>query len=188
MNGAGRIRYAVVLVLVVMAGLSGCGDEGAVGAEVSTAVLYPEFTHGAMNWEPEKRTYKEELSPRILARGLSKVTGLNFVARAGQMDDGTLTIDWDLDSTLFAGEEERDRQAEPLFLDGNSLRWFMLDSMAHTVQANLGITSVYYTMDGGAPLVLEGLYPPVDFWNMPYMGSAFYFDQEELTGVPGEPN
>ena len=181
MKGAGRIRYVLVLaVLVVLVGLCGCRDRG----EVRTAVLYPEFTHGAMNWEPEERMYTEELSPRILARGLSEVTGLDFKASAARMDDGTLTIDWDPDSTLFDGEEDRGRQAEPLFLDGNSLRWFMLDSMAHTVEANLGITSVYFTMDGGAPLILEGLYPPVDFFNMPYMGSAFYFEQEKMLEAP----
>ncbi len=178
MKGAGRIGCVLVLVLLV---LGGCRS----GGPVSTAVLYPEFTQGAMNWAPEEWTYTEELSPRILAQGLSEVTGLHFKAKADQLADGTLTIDWDLDSTLFADEEDRDHEAEPFFLDAASLRWFMLDSMARTARENLGITSVYYTMDGGVPLVLEGLYPPVDFGNMPYMGSAFYFDQEGQTGTPG---
>jgi len=179
MKGAELI--GCVLVLLMLLGLSSCQGEG----QVNTAVLYPEFTHGSMDWEPEEMTYTEELSPHILAQGLSEATGLSFKVETAQMDDGTLTIDWALDSTLFAVAEDRNSQAEALFLDGDSLRWFMLDSMAQTVRVNLEITSVYYTMDGGKPLVLEGLYPPVDFWNMPYMGSAFYFAQEALIGASG---
>ena len=179
MKGVGLM--GCLLVLLVLVGLGGCQGEG----QLNTAVIYPEFTHGSMDWEPEEMTYTEVLSPRILAQGLSDATGLIFKVETGQMEDGTLTIDWALGSTLFAGAEDSDRQAEALFLDGDSLRWFMLDSMAHTLRANLELTSVYYTMDGGVPLVLEGLYPPVDFGNMPYMGSAFYFDQEGQTGTPG---
>jgi len=180
MRGTGFIGG--VLVILAAIGLSGCQAE----VQSQTAMLYPEFTHGDVDIEPQEMTYTGELTPQILAQGLSEATGLIFKVQAGQLADGTLTIDWALDSTLFADSTERARQAEALFLDEESLRWFMLDSMEHTVRANMEVTSVYFTMDGGKPLTLDNLYPAVDFGEMPYMGSAFYFSLEDMISNPEE--
>ena len=123
----------------------------------------------------ETRTM-EEATPEAMAQALSEWSGLDFTLNSAAVEDGAVTVDWAVDSTLVAGLDDREQKEEFHFYDIDSLRWFMMDSLYSTLTANLGEVEVYYTMDGGQDLAFDELYPvnvfPAD---TPYLGSPFYF-------------
>lgn len=152
---------------------------GAVLAEspARSAVLYADFSYGATEAEAgdliqtHELPYEGELTPELLAEGLSELTGLDFeIDSFAETDDG-LSVDWAAESTLLMGLDEREQKDGFFFYDVETLSWFMLDSLSRTLRENLGYESIYYTMNGGEDLVLESggmtLFFPVD-------GGPFY--------------
>lgn len=126
--------------------------------------------------------YNDEITPEELADALSVWTGLDFYISASFNENGQLIVDWAKNSTLIANLDGREQKEEFFFFDADSMRWFMMDSLYQTLKEQFN-TEVYYTMDGGKELAFEELNPvkvfPVD---IPYMGSAFYFNHADVIG------
>ena len=119
-------------------------------------------------------SYTGTLTAEKLADGLTELTGLDFFITATEREDG-IQIDWAANSTLVANLDDRQQKDEFHMYDVISMRWFMMDSLYQTIRENLGIQTVYYTMDGGKTLTLDELGPvnsiPAD---EPYQGSSHY--------------
>ncbi|MGN0665281.1 MAG: hypothetical protein ACI4KF_02010 [Huintestinicola sp.] len=150
-------------------------------------VLYAVYGYTEIGYEINEYTYDNggNMNADVFADGLSELTGLDFIITASQTDDG-LIVDWDSNSTLIAGLNGREQNQEFFFYDHDSLSWFMMDSLWHTLSENLGTENIYYTMDGGKELTPKDLYPissiPSD---SPYMGSIFYHTHSDVQGDDG---
>ncbi len=131
-------------------------------------------------------TYTGELTAEVLAKGLSDLTGHSFAITATELGEGKIAIDWAADSSLIAGIGDVEQKEEFFVFDVTSLNWFMMDSLNATIINNLGVSEVYYTMEGGQELVLEDMglsLNPLPFTtDTPYMGSGFYAHHDGLEG------
>ena len=179
------------LCVLLLGGGKGADSAGAGPApdsnstiEQKTAVLYTNMTTGsdspdirAHQWE-----YSGELNAKVLADGLSELTGLDFVITVSNVNDG-LSIDWAANSTLLANLGAREQKEDFRFSDADSMRWFMMDSLWLTLTKNLKVENIYYTMNGGKDLAFDELYPVQTFPpDLPYMGSAFFFAHADGQG------
>lgn len=145
-------------------------------ADTSTQFYYEELIR-EYEWG-----YEGELTPEMLAEGLSELTGLDFFLTA-TVEGSVAKVDWALNSTLVGGLDDREQKEDFFFFESDSLSWFMMNSMMRTLEANLGITEVYYSMDGGKDLELPNLYHMQRFEaDSPYMGSLFYFAHMDTVG------
>jgi len=154
---------AILIASMLLLGLAACGD---------TEQLYLVMDIG---WGdgPEEYPYEGEATVQGMAAALSEKTGYVFdVTSKGE--DGFLTVEWLPGSSLL--NETAGNPVEGLeFYDYDGLAWFMLDSLALTIAKNMNLQELVYTMDGGKPLALENLSPPVSFEG-PYMLKAYYLD------------
>jgi hypothetical protein len=151
--------------------------------------LYADFTAGYTGDDlPEliqtkEDTTTEPLDAFFLADQLSQWSGLDFTLNRAEISGEEAWIDWDASSTLVAGLDDREQKEDFHFFDAESLNWFMMDSLARTLAANLPINQVYYSQGGGDALTfaeMTGLTSlPV---NEPYEGSAFYVAHSDTKG------
>jgi hypothetical protein len=122
-----------------------------------------------------------------LAAQLSDWSGLDFLLNSANVDGDSVTVEWAADSTLVAGLGDREQKDDFYhFYDAQSLDWFMMDSLAETIKANLPVTTVYYSQNGGQPLDFTGIggltgldVLPVD---QSYEGSAFFVAHSDVKG------
>ncbi len=126
---------------------------------------------------------KGDITPEQLASELSAWSGLDFTLNAMTVETDKVTVDWAKTSTLVAGLDDRAQKEEFFFYDFDSLCWFMMDSLWQTVLENMGVSEVYYTMDGGKDLVIEN-FASVEMFpkDVPYMGSPFYAAHSDVVG------
>lgn len=151
-----------------------------------TDVLYAVFSAEDIREYPIEYTGNRKTAEE-LADELSKLTGLDFNITAGKTDDGWI-VDWAADSTLIAGRDDREQKEEFFFFDHDTLSWFMMDSLWHTLTENLDAENIYYTMDGGKELTLKEVSPVNEFpSDIPYMGSDFYFAHSDVKGDEENP-
>jgi hypothetical protein len=200
MKGIKKI-FAVILIFSVL--LYGCGgnktsaqntqenkpvsstetsSDTETSKEKKTAVLYT--GRSCAEFEKHSYQYSGELTAEVLGEGLSELIGLDFLFTNTSKSDG-IVIDWNANSSLF-GEVDM-KKASRFFgddwPDGPSIDWFMLDSLWETLTKNLGVENVYYTMNGGKELVLDGLHYVKEFpKDIPYMGMAFYIAHSDVKG------
>lgn len=150
------------------------------------ATLYADFTvtaDSAADINQFEYGYNGELTPEILAAGLTALTGLDFTISGYKYADNNIIVDWALNSTLVGGLDDREQNENFRFYDVDSLSWFMLNSYAMTLRENLNVQDVYFTMGGGGALKLPNLSPPMEFpADSPYMGSAFYIAHQDVRG------
>ncbi len=134
-------------------------------------VLYPVFYGEIRDVYPID--YTGEVSAEYLSDALTQLTGLDFFITAAPVSDGIL-IDWNMDSTLVAGLDDREQNEDFFFFDATSLGWFMLDSMWITLTENLGYENVYFSVNGG-DFMVDTIEPTFTLpITEPYMGSSFY--------------
>ncbi len=100
------------------------------------------------------------LTPEHIAEALTARTGLDFDI-SSTTADGAITVDWKSTSTLIGGLGDKDQKEEFYFFDVDSLNWFMMNSLCMSIQKNFDNIDVYYTMEGGQPLELDKLSPPL---------------------------
>ncbi len=160
-------------------------EDGGGGEAVVT--LFADFSAGAPDVEP---LFTEMTLPIFgnatdssfahqIADALSDWTGLSFDINGITLGDDSITADWAASSTLIAGLDDREQKDEFHFFDAVSLNWFMMDSMARTLKFNFGVSTVYYSADGGPvtftnpeDMAASGL--PVLPVDQSYEGSAFF--------------
>jgi hypothetical protein len=87
-------------------------------------------------------------TPAKIADALSAWTGLNYDITY-TADEEAVYIDWTASSSLATGQPAEEQLEDFTFYDAYTLRWFMLNSMASTVLANMDVQDVYYSVDGG---------------------------------------
>ncbi|WP_312700853.1 hypothetical protein [Sedimentibacter sp.] len=191
----------ILTVILLSAVLTACmvenepfGKEPAIGGGLRTEAVIFDFSYGS----PEENLYwntlydYEDISVKQIIDGLSDWSGLDFSVEISYDDEGGVIIDWASDSSLISGSIPENQKVRLSgypqehnekfnWQDADSLRWFMMDSMYQTLQ-NKNYT-VYYTMDGGKELAFDELYPANVFpSDIPYMGSAFYFNHADGRG------
>lgn len=147
----------------------------------SKIMLYADFSNGSANAEKlgliksKEQTILGKITVEELAKRLSQWSGLDFTINSAKISGNSVTVDWAANSTLVAGLDNRTLKDDFHFYDVTSLNWFMLDSLALNIKKNLKINTVYYSMDGGKPLVFKDMPQlkklPVD---QAYEGSAFF--------------
>ena len=150
----------------------------------NVATLYADFSWGSPDLEISEYElgYSGELTPEMLLEGLSNLTGLDFIADVEIAQLG-FSVDWKNESTLLANRDGRPQNEGFEFVDNESVRWFMMDSLCRTLLANFNEDNVFYTMNGGQELVFDELYPVSVFpYDVPYMGSPFYFSHTDGRG------
>lgn len=152
----------------------------------TTVTLYADFSAGNAQAETlgqiksTEQIISGEVTALALADALSEWSGLDFTLNEAVCSADSITIDWAADSTLIANLDDRVQKEDFFFFDVESMRWFMMDSLMRTLKENLGVTDVYYTMDGGKDLALDALSPVSVFpADTPYLGSIFYCAQSD---------
>lgn len=193
-----KILAGLAAMVMSMTLLSACQDKTASAPDESTTMVQTQppstTTDNETRKEPEQHAtlvadmsfgsdnadliskyeygYNGTLTVEMMAQGLSELTGLNFAIKESATSANSVSIDWALDATFIAGLGEIPQKDEFHMYDGESLTWFMLNSMYRTIlENNGGDLEVYYSMDGWKPLMNEVFAPdgfPVD---MPYTGS-----------------
>ncbi len=125
------------------------------------AVIYADFSNGSVDSE-DKEIIKEDViemneQPTIedLSNALTQWSGLDFKLKEFRIEDKNAYVDWDTNSTLVAGLDDRKQKDEFHFYDSISLNWFMMDSLARTIKENFSVEEVYYSQGGGNPLSFE---------------------------------
>lgn len=176
------MRRTVVLITALALCLAAV--LGSCGASEGKATLYADFTAGSAIEEQiltKELAYSGELTPAVLADGLSEWSGLDFKI-VYTADENKVTVNWAKDSALVAGRAEGKQKEDFTFFDVDSLRWFMMDSLWRTLTMKLGV-EVYYASEDGGALVLEALNPVAEFpADIPYMGKAFYMAHKDDLG------
>lgn len=156
--------------------------------ETGIATLYVDFSAGSVENYAETRDvgYTGELDAQCLSDLLSELTGLDFAIEATVLDNGDIVVDWQPEATLIGGLGDREQNDDYHFYESESLAWFMLDSLARTIRANIdmGGGELYYTQNGGEQLIVPGLPEWAVFLpDVPYMSSAAYYEGRDNTYV-----
>lgn len=163
------------------ASLKSAASSQSAAEKTQTDILYAVFSAEDVKEYPIEYSGIQK-SAEELANELSELTGLDFIITVSKASDGWI-VDWSSDSTLVAGLDDREQKDEFFFFDQDSLCWFMMDSLWHTLTGNLDADNIYYTMDGGQELVFEELHPVSEFpSDIPYMGSGFYYAHADVQG------
>ncbi len=172
----------LILSLCFSLFLTACNTEATNAADIKTAVLYAADT--SQEVQTNELEYSGELTPDVLAKGLSDLTGLDFIINSTVNED-EIYVDWNLKSTLIANLDGREQKENFHFLDADTMRWSMMDSLWLTLSKNFNTNNIYYTMDGGKKLKFEDLYPIAELPpDAPYSGYSYYLAQ--AGGLPDE--
>lgn len=128
--------------------------------------------------------YIGDLDVKLLTQKLSEISGLDFTINSASVHGSTAKVDWSVNSTLVAGLDDREFKEGFHFFDVDTLNFFMMDSLMHTIRENFGVEEVFYTMDGGRSLNLPDFtYASwVSDATLPYMGSAFIYHHWDTRG------
>ena len=122
--------------------------------------------------------YTGELTIKLLAQGLTELTGWNFAVASGEVYHSA-SVDWLHDAQFWVpGVTYIDGdvvQKEEFYIHNHEdLAWALYDSMYQTILENFGGDNreidVFFSV-GYQPIRIFGLELSID---MPYMGSAFY--------------
>ncbi len=148
-----------------------------------TVPLYAAFDMGGIDGSQGlisqyEFTYTGDLTAELIVQGLIDLTGYDFNINSITVDGDAVTVDWASDADLFtAGDGDTWPKEGFLIIEIEGIRWFMLDSLYLSIMYNSSFSELYYTMDGGQELVVEGLNPISSFGlNQPYMGSTYYYN------------
>jgi hypothetical protein len=197
-----KIKKMIGMGLMLCLLLSGCGGsqpssndaqdvttspaaEVETTAETKTVMLYTNTDDGALSENVYE--YTGELTADVLGEGLTELTGLYYTFTS-TVNGNDLYIDWSMEPGLLS-----DGDAEKMFTffgdafpDFGTQQWFMMDSLWYTLINNLNVENVYYTMDGGQELIIEGFDELFQIelcsLDVPYLGSEFYFSHEDGKG------
>ncbi len=169
MNSIGMRFRALACYLVLTVGFFACAYSVAHAAE---AVLQASFSPAQAN--KTSKVQVEALTPMALAKALSQWTGLDFALVGAKVQGKTVTVDWSPKSTLIANMGDTPQKEEFHFFDADSMRIFMLDSLAATLRANLGVDAVFYTMDGGKGFHIKELSYPE---GVTFTSNGFYLHE-----------
>lgn len=145
------LRLAAVLLALMLSATTARAafGEPAANGDLTSATLIADFACGSVEPNDKTLAYASEqgITPEELAKALSQWTGLDFTVDISEKD-GALIVDWPADSTLIANLGNRQQKKEFQFLDAESLRWFMMDSLWRTL-SGVFQKDVHYTMTGG---------------------------------------
>ena len=185
-----NIVYIGLAILLCVA-LSACNNANTSNPPLSPSetqetkiTLYANFASGSerateLALIKTKTVTVKGVTAKTIAQELSRWSGLDFTISDATVSKSVLTVDWSVDSTLIKNLDDREQKEDFTFADADSMRWFMMDSLAQTCMENMDLTETYYTMDGGKELSFKELYPIAVFpKNVPYMSSPFYFAQK----------
>lgn len=181
-----RILVGLIAMLMPLTLLSACKNESESSSDKSTtsttsqasttsetsketeknATLVTDMSFGSGNISKHQFSYSGTLTVEIMAQGLSELTGLNFAIKESNSANGSISVDWSTESTFIAGLGDIEQKEEFFMFESVSLTWFMLNSMYQTIlENNGGNVDVFYSMDGGKPIMNEAFEPdglPVD--------------------------
>ncbi len=130
-----------------------------------------------------KKITLDQVTAEALAKELSAWTGLDYTLNKVTMGKDAIVVDWSPKSTLIANLDDRKQKEEFFFFDADSMRWFMLESLYHTLSKNFKNIPIYYTMDGGKVLSFEELSLLKSFpKDKPYKGKMFYTTHADENG------
>lgn len=133
---------------------------------------------------------EEEPTIGIIAQALSNWTKLDFTLADFNVHNQKAYVSWDIGSTLIEGPRELKENPIFQFEDLSHLNFFMMNSLAQSIQKNFPIEEVYYAQENGEPLLIsmdeEGWFFEID-QNKPYVGSclmrAFKDENEVMTSA-----
>ena len=180
--GRNKRWLGMVIAFIMVVLLSG----GALADGQMT--LYGDFSFGNPGASEDEfvktqtEDYVGDLGAFMLADALTQWTGLDFTIDAATEVERGILIDWSSESTLIKGLDDREQKEDFHFYDAEQLNYFMLDSMAQTVQQNLGYENVFYAASGeslGRDVLFVIDMLPTD---LEYISSAFIYAHADVKG------
>ena len=176
------------------AATAGTAAGGTPQATPETAVLYLDFTAGSEVEDVRPVELPAPVSADGLCAALTDETGIPFDF-ALAWDGGDWTVTWQDGSALWSGEMPQGGGPDYMFYDADLLRWFLLDTVWHTLTDGFGADTVTFRLPDGAAPDLAGLWPLEHFdLTGPYRGSAWYYaesiafkDEWEMLEQTGQP-
>jgi hypothetical protein len=139
--------WVLLFVVVLTMSYAACSSAPTDVAtpNLRTVVIYADFSNGSEDPVSDELIKEDvfeietELTINDLATALSKWSGLDFKIKDARIEGSSAYVDWTEDSTLVAGLDDRKQKEAFFFFDSDSLNWFMMDSLARTINGNFSI-------------------------------------------------
>lgn len=116
--------------------------------DMITGTLYALFAEGDIR-EADFGYEEGACTPERIAEALTEWTGLVYDITSTTIDGDAVIVDWK-SSSSFAEGQPPDPQKEGFeFYDQVTMRWFMLNSLCSSIRVNMGVSDVFYSIEGG---------------------------------------
>jgi hypothetical protein len=88
-------------------------------------------------------------TPERIAEALSEWTGLVYdITATVDLEYDNVIVDWKSTSSFAQGEPPIPQKEGFEFYDQETMRWFMLNSLCSSIRVNMGISDVFYSIEG----------------------------------------
>lgn len=122
-------------------------DSSEIVPEMITGTLYAPFSQNDV-LEVDFNYEEGTCTPESIADALTEWTGLVFDI-SSSMEGDIVMVDWKSSSSFAEGEPPAPQKEGFEFYDQETMRWFMLNSLCSSIQANMEASDVFYSIEGG---------------------------------------
>lgn len=122
-------------------------ESSETGLDMITGTLYAPFAQNDIR-EIDFGYEEGSCTPERIAAALTGWTGLIFDISA-TVENDTVIVDWKSSSSFAEGQPPAPQKEDFEFYDQETMRWFMLNSLCSTIRINMGISDVFYSIEGG---------------------------------------
>ena len=165
-----------------MVQIPGMGDDGLASAML---IFDSSFGDGRESFTQELFMSDVGIYPDDIVEALDLLTGLNFAVKISY-DDGIFIVEWRGESDVFSAFNAVSPREEFSFANVEALRWFMLDSLWHTLMMNFPEVSVTYFVTNH---IHDTIVEPSPFnYAEPFKGSPFYTEGRGASPSSGRPS
>lgn len=115
--------------------------------DMITGTLYAPFAESDIR-EADFGYEEGACTPERIATALTEWTGLVFDITS-TIDGDAVIVSWKSSSSFAQGQPPAPQKEGFEFFDQETMRWFMLNSLCSTIQMNMGVSDVFYSIEGG---------------------------------------
>jgi len=115
--------------------------------DMITGTLYAPFAEADIR-ETDFGYEEGTCTPERIAAALTEWTGLVYDITSSTDGDAVI-VDWKSSSSFAEGQPPEPQKEGFEFFDQETMRWFMLNSLCSTIRVNMGVSDVFYSIEGG---------------------------------------
>jgi len=122
-------------------------DSTETDSDMITGTLYAPFAKADVR-EIDFGYEEGTCTPERIAAALTEWTGLVYDITSSTDGDAVI-VDWKSSSSFAEGQPPEPQKEGFEFFDQETMRWFMLNSLCSTIRVNMGVSDVFYSIEGG---------------------------------------